>query len=624
MWVQNSTTLRIGNELVEFTGVTKSPPYKFTGCNRGILGTRASSHSSNEKAFHLMELFRNFVPGADTELFREIARRTAEIVNECKFDGIYFDAADGSKLFNGDQFYWHYGPKFVFEVAKHLKTPVGMEMAGMTHLWWNYRSRWQAWDSPRRGYKRFVDIHIASLKSDTQHHGEFSGHTPVIDKLAKAEYSPLLLPLHLGWWLHGVWNPSPQIEMTHTDDIEYLCCKMIGNNAGLSIHGLRSMKDIEENPLFGQLHAIIKQYEELRHKNYFSDSIKALLREPGKDFTLFQEQNGKWNFKPVVYHEHKVTGLEDGTDNWTKNNEFKQQPVKLRIQPLMSVKPFDDPANISLTDFTSGEFTKGGTANGVTGQISQSDEKPENSEAAINLTASSSGESPREGSWIYMEKKFDPWLNLDNNQALGLWIKGDGNGQLLNFRIGNPKHMGKARGDHFVKVDFIGWKYFELVEIESTRFHDYIWENLLTDELDPFTHHVYSSHRTRVQFVSADKLQIWYNNLPANKEVNCIIGQIKALPIIPITIRNPSVTIGGKKIEFPVTMESGMYIELKSENDCKLYSPKGKLLQEIPIKVNIPELKAGNNEISFSCEKNNKVSARVKVTIINEGEYLLK
>jgi hypothetical protein len=182
--------------------------------------------------------------------------------------------------------------------------------------------------------------------------------------------------------------------------------------------------------------------------------------------------------------------------------------------------------------------------------------------------------------------------------------------------------MGKARGDHFVKVDFIGWKYFELVEIESTRFHDYIWEDLTTNELDPFTHHVYSSHRTRVQFTSVDKLQIWYNNLPANKEVNCIIGQIKALPIIPNTISNPSVTIEGKRIEFPVTMESGMYLELKSESDCKLYSPEGKLLQELPIKVKIPELKSGNNEISFSCEKNNKVSARVKVTIINEGDPL--
>jgi hypothetical protein len=31
------------------------------------------------------------------------------------------------------------------------------------------------------------------------------------------------------------------------------------------------------------------------------------------------------------------------------------------------------------------------------------------------------------------------------------------------------------RGDHYVKIDFTGWKYFELVETESEKFSDYIW-----------------------------------------------------------------------------------------------------------------------------------------------------
>ena len=66
-----------------------------------------------------------------------------------------------------------------------------------------------------------------------------------------------------------------------------------------------------------------------------------------------------------------------------------------------------------------------------------------------------------------MEKKFEPGLDINKNQALGVWIKGDGNGELLNLRIESPKHLSNgARGDHFIKIDFTGWKYFELVEIE--------------------------------------------------------------------------------------------------------------------------------------------------------------
>jgi hypothetical protein len=623
-WVRNSTTLRIGNELIEFTGVTKSPPYKFTGCKRGALGTQALEHPANEKAFHLMEMFGRFVPGEDTELFTDIAKRTAQIVDECKFDGIYFDAADGSDLWGGEEFYWHYGPKFVFEVAKNLKKPVGMEMAGMTHLWWHYRSRWQAWDSPVRGYKRFVDIHLASIKSDTYKHGEFMGHTPVIDKLARAEHSPLMLPLFLGWWRNYPWTASPQVEMTHTDDIEYLCSKMIGNNAGLCVQGSVDKKAVEDVPLLGQLHAIIRQYEELRHKKYFPDSIRTILREPGKDFTLFQEQNGDWNFKPVVYNEHKVTGLSDGSGSWTVQNEFFQQPLKLRIQPLMSVKPFDDPSNILLTQYAANEFSNEGNATGVTGEVTASDDLPENAGVAINFSARSSGASPREGAWIKMEKQFTPLIDLENNQALGVWIKGDGNGQLLNLRTGNPKHIGYAgvRGDHFIDIDFTGWKYFELVEVESERFSDYIWETHVETREIPEGFNVYNSYKGTVKMSSVDKLQLWYNNLPANKEVNCIIGPVKALPMVPVTIANPAVTINGETIVFPVEMESGMYLELDSDNVCKLYSPKGKVLQEVQLRDKIPELKPGSNNVSFSCEGTEGVSSRVMVTVIGEGEPL--
>ncbi|MGI6571992.1 MAG: hypothetical protein ACOX19_00870 [Fermentimonas sp.] len=623
-WVRNSTTLRIGKELISFSDVTKNPPYKFTGCKRGIHGTTASGHPANDKAYHLMEMFGRFVPGEDTDLFKNIAKRTARVVDDCKFDGIYFDAADGSDLWGGEEFYWHYGPKFVFEVAKNLKKPVGMEMAGMTHLWWHYRSRWQAWDSPVRGYKRFVDIHLASVKSTTYKHGEFLGHTPVIDKLSRAEHSPLLLPLFLGWWRNCAWSPDPQIEMTHTDDIEYLCCKMIGNNAGLCVQGAVDKKAVAETPLLGDLHAMIKQYEELRHEKYFSDSVRELLREPGKDFTLFKEDDGDWNFKPVVYDEHKVTGLNDASDKWTVNNGFSEQQLKLRIQPLMSVKPYHDSSNILLTDCSPGEFRNEGSAEGVTGEIVASSDLPENANNAVSFSAMSSGSSPKEGSWIKMEKLFDPWINLEKNQALGVWVKGDGSGQLLNLRIANPKHIGYAgvRGDHFIDIDFTGWRYFELIEVESKRFSDYIWETHVETREIPEGFNVYNSYRGRVNLGSVDKLQFWFNNLPVDKKVNCVIGPVKAIPIVPITISNPTVTIGNETIVFPVKLESGMYLELRADRNCKLYSQKGEVLQEITLDSKIPLLKHGNNSFSFSCDGPEGVSSRVKVTIISEGNPL--
>jgi hypothetical protein len=614
-FVRNSVTVRIGKELVVFSGVTDTPPYKFTGCKRGMHGTKASGHAVNEKAFHLKQLWDRFAPGGETALFDEIAKRTAEIVDECKFDGVYFDAIDGSDVPGGPENYWYYGTKFIAAVAKNLKTPVGMEMAGMTHHWWHYRSRWQAWDRGVRGYKRFIDIHLASMKSQTYQHGVFRGHTPEINRLAAAGNGGLLLPLQLGWWSNQTWDP-PQVDPTFPDDIEYLGCKMIGNNAGLSMLGGVDKKTLEANPLFVRLIPIIKQYEELRHQNYFNDSICSLLRQSGKEFTLFQQEVGKWNFKPVAYQKHKVTGIDQPSAQWVVNNEFGTQPVKLRIEPLMSVKPFNSSDNITLADFSGTEkFTLEDCADGVSGGITASKEQTGGMNASCSFFASSTGVSPQEGSWIRMEKKFEPWLNLENNKALGVWIKGDGNGELLNLRIESPVHLSHGgRGDHFIEIDFIGWKYFELVEIESSKFSDFIWP-----DSDLF---VYRSYNAKVKYNTVDKLQFWYNNLPAGKDVNCLIGTVKSLPMVSNTIENPSVTIGNETIVFPVKMESGMYIEFKSKNDCKLYGQKGEFLQDVVIEGNVPAFVEGNNQISFKGNGIKGINLRVQVTVISEGKPL--
>lgn len=626
-FVRNSRSLRIGEELIEFSDVTRTAPYKFTGCKRGANGTTPSSHDADEKAYHLREMFGRFVPGPDTELFKEIAANTAKIVSDCGFDGIYFDAIDGSDILGGEEYFWYYGTKFIFEVAKNLGRPVGMEMSSMAHHWWHYRSRWQAWDRPVRGYKRFIDIHSAAIKtgrlfypqkikSNENEHGLWRGHDPLIRKYAVAENGGLLLPLHFGWWGNQTWNP-PQVEPVFMDDIEYLCCKMIGNNAGLSMLGGVDEKTMEANPLFRRITEKIKQYEDLRHANYFNDSIRSLLRETGKEFTLITDTDGKWNLKPVSYTKHKVAGLNHPSYKWIAVNEFKKQPVKLRIEPLMSVKRFNDPSGKTMADFAGDNgFSLSGSARNIKASVMRSDEKSPNGSNAAVFTANTTGVESIEGLWVKMEKMFEPSVDISKNQGLGIWVKGDGNGQLLNIRLESPKHLSHgARGDHFIKIDFTGWKYFELVEIESAEFSNYIWPDS--------GFYVYDSYRHTILFNNIDKIQLWYNNLPGGKESGCLIGPIRALPLVPLTIIDPSVTIDSKTVTFQCKMESGMYLEFMSAEDCKLYGPKGKFLMDVGIKGIVPELIPGENEISFKCNGPANVNSRVQVTVITEGLPLM-
>lgn len=624
---ENSVTLKIGDELIEFSGVTKSAPYKFTGLKRQANGTKISSHGLTETAYHMSERFGRFVPGPETPLFDEIAQKHAEIVNYCGFDGMYFDAIDGSAVLGGEDSFWYYGTKFLFEVVKNLERPVGMEMSSMSHHWWHYRSRWQAWDRPVRGYKRFIDIHLASIKASglflpeeiisyEWEHGRWPGHTPIIDKYAGVDGGQMQLPLHLGWWGNQTWG-SPQVEPTFSDDIEYLGSKMIGNNAGFSQLGGVDKKTLEATPLFKLATKIIEQYEKLRKEDYFGEEVKKLLRQPGKEYTLFQQGNGNWNFKPISYDKHKVEGFDHSTARWTVNNKFEAQPIKLRIEPLMSVKSYDDPSGIILTDFSeTTDFINKSNAEGVKGQISTSAEQTKTGEQTAIFSAQNNGKSPQDGSYINLEKSFEPSLDLSKNQALGVWVKGDGNGQILNLSVRSPIHISHgAHGDHFIKIDFIGWKYFELVEIESSKISDYIWP-------DDSHFYVYDSYRHTVNFGMVERFQIWYNNVQSSKKVSTVLGPIKALQMVPGFVKNPSITVGGETVVFPIKMESGMYLELSSANDCKLYGSKGELIAEVTPEGTIPTLTKGMNKISFSGKGPDEINARVQLTVISEGDPL--
>lgn len=581
-------TLKIGNELIEFSNVDTVSIYTFHGCKRGVNGTTATSHRLGEKVYLLKEMFGMFLPDPNSQLFLQIADNTAQVVNDNNFDGIYLDALDASPILDGQENAWYYGTKFILELANKLKPMVGMEMSTMGNIWWHYRSRWEAWDYPVRGYKKFIDLHLSEINRG------------------------LLLPLQIGWWNNQTWNP-PQIEPTFSDDIEYLGCKSIGFNAGLSLAGGFESDVIKKYPAFLRLDSILKKYEDLRQSNYFNEDIKKVLRQPSKEFTLFNEK-GMWRFRPIAYEKKKITSNDLTSKTWQVKNEFNSQSLKLRIESLLTQEKYDNSRNITLADsLTVSDFKNTGAAKGVSGSITSTAETSKLFKGTnFVFSAYSTGESAQDGSWICFEKNFNPTLDLSENEGLGIWIKGDGNGELLNFRLESPTAVSHgARGDHFVKIDFTGWKYFDLIEIESSNFTHYQW---------PDSRNLYRSFRYLVQFNKISKLQIWYNNIPKHTNVSCVIGPIKAIPTQSGIITNPAIMISRAKITFPVKMESGTYLEFYSLTDCKLYSPTGRILSEISPIGSVPTLRQGKNIINFSSDDGK--NTRSQITLITEGQTL--
>lgn len=608
-FVRNSATLQIDDELITYSGIDKEPPYAFTDCKRGAYGTKITPHAKGAKVHHLRECFGLFAPDGDSTLFTEVAQRTADAFNECGFDMIYLDAIDAQDVIAGPENGWHYGAKFVWELFKRLKKPALMEMSTFNHYFWFVRSRMGAWDHPNRSHKKFIDIHCEANQG--------------CDKI--------FLPKHLGWWRVKTWG-GPQTEPTFPDDIEYLCCKAIGTDASLSLMGIEP-DSFAKKPYMQRLAQIYKNYETLRLENYFSETTKEKLKAPGEEFTLNCSEDGTWQLYPIQYAKHKVEAIDGASNIWVMRNKFGQQPVKLRIEVLMSAASYDAPENVVLADFSDPcEFTEHAAAKGLTAELrptsnylkvgaingcyTASNSRPKSTvgtakEAQYSLFEHGMRTSlPQSATWVKLGKTFSPPLDLSKHQGLGVWIYGDGQGEVLNFQLRCPKHLVSGIGEHYVVIDFTGWRYFELIEPEGERFEDYSW---------PYGH-VYAIYRENIKYGSVETLSLWYNNIPAGQTVTCYLSPIKAVPLVKAKLIYPAVTIGKKTIIFPVEIESGCYLQFNSTSDCKLYNPQGELICEVQPQMDVPILQAGENQVRFNCSISSGLRARANVTLISQAK----
>lgn len=588
-FVRNSVTLQIDDELIVYAGLSKEAPYAFTQCMRGAYGTQAAPHDKGAEVQHLKECFGLFAPDADSTLLAEIAANTADTFNDCGFDMIYLDALDGEDILGGRENSWHYGSKFVFEIANRLDKPALFEMSTFHHHLWYVRARMGAWDHPNRSHKKFIDIHAGV---------NLAGAT-------------MCLPMNLGWWAVKTWT-TPRNEPTFPDDIEYLLAKCIGTDAGLSLMGVNP-DNIDTTPAYQRLAPLFQRYETLRHAGAFSQAVKDQLKQPGAEFTLGEDESGKPVFQRVNYAKHTVRDAQGVTNRWISTNPFGEQPMGLRIEALMSAAPYDAPEAVVLEDFSepADTFANLRAQEGVEGALSRSTELVKEGDASGMFTALSTRPTPV-GSWVCCAKTYAPVLDIAQQQGIGVWVHGDGQGELLNIQLKSPSHIAGGIGDHYVRVDFTGWRYLELIEHEGGGIDDWSW---------PYGG-AYAIYREDVDHAHIESLSLWYNNLPEGRPVTCYLSPIKALPLVNITLKNPSITVGGHTITFPAEIPTGSYLEFHGLTDCKLYAANGEFLAEITPEGTAPVLAAGANPLEFSCEAPTEPNPRARVTVITRGDSI--
>ena len=403
-WAVHSPYLLIDNEIIKYS-IGKNG---FTSCIRGQCGTKASSHSAGSKVIVLGGNYSHFAPKPGSELFYEIARRTARTYNDGGFKGIYFDALDGLyvhlKYAGLEDYRWYYGASFVNEVLKNCNELPQVEYSTLYPSIWPARGRGGAWDTPNRGYKNFIDDHIRTNK--------------------------LLIDRHyvttLGWYdfypYKGGQEGSFSTKYMFFDDVDYLGAKSIAYDQTMTYNSLKET-DVNSIPAMRRNLDAFYQYNKLRVDGYFSESVKTVLRSGKYEYKLARK-GGRWGFYEAVYCRSKLRDINESI--LVGVNPFKRQKPFIRIENLYSS---DNRSSRTLLSFNESVDVR-------------------NQRCELSFT------SP---------------IDLSKHKALRIQLKGNGleSHDALCIRLCSSATSGYA--DYTVRTNFEGWRTVYLTDLDNAE-----------------------------------------------------------------------------------------------------------------------------------------------------------
>jgi len=530
--------LQIGDEILSYAGVEVGPPFRFTGCQRGVLGTTAAAHPAGTPVKGLLTLWGFFLGDPDTTLLDELTQNFADLFNYCGFDMVYFDASDG--ILSDTYPVWYYLNKWHLAYYRkfHKDVLYQYSMGAGTHLCW----------------------HIIPRSASADGSGDIKGYLD-------ARYDAILgmatqfLRADVGWYY--------MFSQVDPDQIEYVCAKALGADASISIECSR--QSLESLPRAREMIEMIGRWEQCRRANYFPEAVKAKLREKGRDFRLFPDGQGGWQLLQAAYEPPRTIPAFDGVANvWTVEND-RPQACRGALAILRGTPPpeadYDDPQGLVLESFD--DLTPYALSDTnlfekyvIGGDKQLTEDGPVRKGVSQTFVPSAGGAPPlvrggqggmcgvytarndgEAGGWCAKGKRFPEVLDLSGYQALALWIHGDGQHETLRFQF---RDVAGRHADWLVPIDFTGWK---LQVFRTADASDFDWG--------------------RTEYVI-----FYYNDLPAKTTCTLKFDDLKALPKLrpPAPLSQPELRVNGQRIRFPVEVHPNECLTTDGMGGCTLWS----------------------------------------------------
>ena len=571
--------VRIGDEIVTFTGTETGTSYRLTGCLRGAYGTRAAAHAAGATVRGMLQIgarYRFFLADPDTSILNEMTERLARVVNSCDIDMVYFDGAGGfgEKCFHFSRrnyllskWFLRYYKAFDHDVIFQYSSGGGFGVL------WHFIARAASADG-HGDLKWYLDQrldHILRIKS----------HFNYAD---------------IGWYGLDMHRKP--------DQLEYVAAKCIGVDGSISVEA--TVEILNSHPRAREIMEILGRYERCRLANHFPDTVKRKLREKGKDFRLLGDTESGWRLYRAHYHDEHAVPLIDGNENvWTVVNPLDHacaaafeiergagQPATPADHDAADALVLADYADLSVFEASDhnqyGQFvrgpgravTAGGPAMaGVHPKLARRPQARRRGEACVvysaqNTNASTAGDPgklPPANGWCGRGKRFAEPRDLSPYKALGWWTHGDGKDETFFIQLWDSK----GRVETFaVPIGFEGWRYSSFALPKGRSFD---W--------------------TRV-----DYLILYLVKIAGDSAVAVGIGPVKALrsTTAPRALGGLELAVNDARVRIPVRLGDQQCITTDGLGTCTLWPGGMQPGRPIDVPTAVPILRPGPNRIAFT------------------------
>jgi hypothetical protein len=264
--------LKIGTELISYEGYTTTPPFKFTGCQRGVDETLVNAQPAGY-IFGLLDVSEfgatSVYLDQNTNLQDQIAEALADIY-DAGFKFMYFDGSEGV-----NDPYWFHVASAQYKVFRRLTPqPIFAEGAAKTHFSWHMLSGGNAFDIFRPEV----------LKDETRRHP--SEEAPRM----QADFTRINFD-----WL-GYWVPDENTIGTQPDMLEFVTSRAAAWDCPVSIHA--NLENFDAHPRTPDNLEVLRRWEEVRVNNWLTEEHKQMLRNLEQEHILLLNEQKEYELQP--------------------------------------------------------------------------------------------------------------------------------------------------------------------------------------------------------------------------------------------------------------------------------------------------------------------------------------